>query len=138
MDSRRDAGSKRSSPTTIQAWSGVMGQLHAAAAIYARSFAVIRAEADLTRFSGAMEAVALRVIHACGMVEIAPDLAFTPGAAEAGRDALARGACIFVDASMVEHGIVPTHLPAENEIVCTLHDDHTAPLAVKLGITRSA
>ena len=109
-----------------------------AAAIYDKSFAIIRAEVDMARFPGAMKAVALRIIHACGMVEIAPDLAFSPGAAEIGMAALAKGAALFVDASMVEHGIVPTHLPAGNAVICTLHDARTAPLAAKLGITRSA
>lgn len=107
-------------------------------AIYRESFAIIRREADLSRFAGAMEAVALRVIHACGMPDIAADLAFSPGAAEAGRAALAAGATIFADASMVAHGIIGPHLPAGNEILCTLHDPRTAPLAASLGITRSA
>jgi precorrin-8X/cobalt-precorrin-8 methylmutase len=115
-----------------------MGQERAAAAVYDRSFAIIRAEVDMARFPGAMEPVALRIIHACGMVEIAPDLVFSPGAAEAGCDALAKGAAIFVDSSMVAHGIVPAHLPADNKVICTLHDERTAKLAAKLGITRSA
>jgi len=114
------------------------GYLKNAAAIYDRSFAIIRAEVDMARFPGAMEPVALRVIHACGMVEIASDIVFSPGAAEAGRDALTKGAAIFVDSSMVAHGIVPAHLPAANQIICTLHDERTATLAKAKGITRSA
>jgi len=113
-------------------------QEHDAAAIYRRSFAIIRAEADLSRFAGPMEAVALRVIHACGMPEIAPDLVFSPGAAEAGRAALAKGATILADSSMVAHGIVPTHLPLANKVICTLHDPRTAPRAARLRRTRSA
>ena len=115
-----------------------MAQAKAAAAIYDRSFAIIRAEVDMARFPGAMEPVVLRIIHACGMVEIAPDLVFSPGAAEAGLMALRAGAAIFVDASMVEHGIVPTHLPAANDVICTLHDARTAPLALMKGVTRSS
>ncbi len=107
-------------------------------AIYAKSFAIIRAEADLTRFAGAMEAVALRVIHACGDPSVAADLVFSPGAAEAGAAALARRAAILVDASMVAHGIIPTHLPQNNKVVCTLHDPRTAPRAKRLAMTRSA
>ena len=107
-------------------------------AIYARSFAIIRAEADLARFPGAMESVALRVIHACGDPAIAPDLVFSPGAAEAATAALAARAAILVDAAMVAHGIIPVHLPKANRIVCTLHDPRTAPRAKRLGMTRSA
>ena len=115
-----------------------MGYERDAATIYERSFAIIRAEVDMARFPGAMAPVALRVIHACGMTEIAPDLAFSPGAAEAGKVALAERATVFVDASMVAHGIVPAHLPAANKIVCTLHDARTAPRAKRFHITRSA
>ena len=115
-----------------------MGYERDATAIYERSFAIIRAEADMARFPGAMEPVALRVIHACGMPEIAPDLAFSPGAAEEGAAALANRATIFADSSMVAHGIVPTHLPGNIKIVCTLHDARTAPRAKRFAITRSA
>ena len=113
------------------------GYLKDADAIYAKSFAIIRAEADLARFTGAMEAVALRVIHACGDPGIAADLVFAPGAAEAGSAALARRAPILVDAAMVAHGIIPAHLVG-NRVVCTLHDARTAPRAKRLGMTRSA
>ena len=107
-------------------------------AIYAKSFAIIRAEADLTRFTGAMESVALRVIHACGDPAIAADLVFSPGAAEAGAEALKTRATVLVDASMVAHGIVPVHLPVSNKVVCTLHDPRVAARAKRLGMTRSA
>lgn len=107
-------------------------------AIYARSFAIIRAEADLSAFPGAMEAVALRVIHACGMTDVAADLAFSPGAAEAGRAALAAGKPILVDAEMVAHGIIRRRLPSANAVVCTLGDPRTAPLAGNMETTRSA
>ncbi len=108
------------------------------AAIYARSFAIIRAETDLSRFAGEMEAVALRVIQACGMPEIAADLAFSPGAAEAGSAALAAGKPILVDAQMVAHGIIRARLPAANPVLCFLDDPRTAGLSERLGTTRSA
>ena len=107
-------------------------------AIYRRSFAIIRAETDLNRFSGAMEAVALRVIHASGMPEIAADLAFSPGAAEAGRAALLAGMPVFADARMVADGIIRDRLPAANPVLCHLDDPRTASLAQALATTRSA
>jgi precorrin-8X/cobalt-precorrin-8 methylmutase len=85
-----------------------------------------------------MEPVALRVIHACGDPAIAPDLVFSPGAAELGAAALTKRAAVLVDASMVAHGIVPVHLPVSNKVVCTLHDPRVAPRAKRLGLTRSA
>jgi precorrin-8X/cobalt-precorrin-8 methylmutase len=109
-----------------------------AAAIYRRSFAVIRAEADLKRFSPVEERVAVRVIHACGMVETARDLVFSPSAAEAAREALRAGAPIFCDARMVAEGVTRARLPAKNEVVCTLSDPATPTLAAKLGTTRTA
>ncbi|HEY1720483.1 MAG TPA: precorrin-8X methylmutase [Magnetospirillaceae bacterium] len=114
------------------------GYLKSADAIYAKSFAIIRAEADLSRFAGAMESVALRVIHACGDPAIAADLVFSPGAADEGSEALYRRATVLVDAAMVAHGIVPVHLPRANKVVCMLHDQRTAPRAERLGMTRSA
>jgi precorrin-8X/cobalt-precorrin-8 methylmutase len=107
-------------------------------AIYRRSFAVIRSEADLARFSLLEERVAVRVIHACGMVEAADDLVFSPGAAEAARDALRAGAPIFCDARMVAEGITRARLPANNEVICTLGDASTPALAARLGTTRTA
>jgi precorrin-8X/cobalt-precorrin-8 methylmutase len=112
--------------------------LRDSAAIYQRSFAIIRREADLSRFSGVMEEVAIRVIHACGMPDIVPDLAFSPGAAEAGRTALADGKPIFADGQMVAHGIIRTRLPADNEVLCHLDDRSTVLLAQRLATTRSA
>jgi precorrin-8X/cobalt-precorrin-8 methylmutase len=109
-----------------------------AAAIYRRSFAVIRGEADLERFSPIEERVAVRVIHACGMVEAAADLVFAPGAAAAAREALRAGAPIFCDARMVAEGITRARLPGDNAVICTLSDPSTPELALKLGTTRTA
>ena len=109
-----------------------------AAAIYRRSFAIIRGEADLVRFSRVEERVAVRVVHACGMVETARDLVFSPDAAEAARDALRAGAPIFCDARMVAEGVTRARLPANNDVVCTLSDPSTPELAAKLGTTRTA
>src|SRR5208283_6181469 len=100
-----------------------------------RSFAIIRGEADLKRFSPIEERVAVRVIHACGMVEAAGDLVFSPGAAAAAREALRAGAPIFCDARMVAEGVTRTRLPAMNDVVCTLADPATPALAERLGTT---
>ncbi len=108
------------------------------AAIYERSFATIRAEADLGRFSPDESRIAVRVIHACGMVEIVRDLQFGPGFATAARAALLRGAPILCDSRMVAQGITRARLPAANEIVCTLDDPVTPGLAARIGNTRSA
>ena len=106
--------------------------------IYRRSFAIIRAETDLSRFDAAEERVAVRVVHACGMPDVARDLMFAPGAAAAGIAALVEGAPIFCDAQMVAHGVTRARLPAGNEVVCLLSDPRTAALAARLGTTRSA
>ncbi len=108
------------------------------AAIYERSFAAIRAEADLRRFSPDESRIAVRVIHACGMVEIVRDLQFGPGFAAAARAALLRGAPILCDSRMVAQGITRARLPAANEIVCTLDAPETPGLAARIGNTRSA
>ncbi len=108
------------------------------AAIYARSFAIIRAEADLARFTAAEARIAVRVIHASGRVEVARDLHFGAGFAVAARAALLAGAPVLCDAAMVAHGITRARLPAANEVVCTLHDPAVATLARRLGTTRSA
>lgn len=108
------------------------------AAIYEKSFAMIRAEADLARFTPAEERVAVRIIHACGMVETAPDIVFTPGAVEAAVAALARGAPILCDARMVADGVTRSRLPAGNDVVCTLHDESVPALAQAMATTRSA
>jgi precorrin-8X/cobalt-precorrin-8 methylmutase len=106
--------------------------------IYRRSFATIRAEADLGAIPPDMEKLAVRVIHACGMVDIVSDLAFSPGAGAAGRAALQAGAPILCDARMVAEGITRPRLPANNRVICTLHDDGVPDLARTLGNTRSA
>ncbi|HUO55636.1 MAG TPA: precorrin-8X methylmutase [Rhodoblastus sp.] len=108
------------------------------AEIYQNSFAIIRSEADLVRFGPEEERVAVRVIHACGMVEIASELFFSPGAARAGIAALAQGAPILCDANMVAHGVTRARLPADNEVICTLADPRVPELAKKLGTTRTA
>jgi precorrin-8X/cobalt-precorrin-8 methylmutase len=108
------------------------------AAIYRRSFAIIRREADLERFSPIEERVAVRIIHACGMTEAARDLVFAPGAAEAAERALRAGAPIFCDSRMVAEGVTRARLPASNEVVCTLSDPSTPALAARLGTTRTA
>jgi precorrin-8X/cobalt-precorrin-8 methylmutase len=108
------------------------------AEIYRRSFATIRREADLRRFSPEEERVAVRIIHACGMVEIVDDLAFSAGAAEAGRAALADGAPIICDSQMVAHGVTRRRLPCGNEVICTLAAPAVEQLARELGTTRTA
>lgn len=108
------------------------------AEIYRRSFAMIRAEADLARFTLEEERVAVRIIHACGMVEAASDIFFSAGAAKAGIAALEAGAPILCDANMVAHGVTRARLPAKNEVICTLTDPSIAALAEKLGTTRTA
>ena len=108
------------------------------AAIYRQSFAIIREEADLAGLSPIEERVAVRVIHACGMVEVAHDLFFAPGAVEAAKQALQDGAPIFCDSRMVAEGVTRARLPAGNEVVCTLRDPATPALAAKLGATRTA
>jgi precorrin-8X/cobalt-precorrin-8 methylmutase len=108
------------------------------AEIYRRSFATIRAEADLARFSRAEELVAVRMIHACGMVEIAADLVFAQGAVAQARQALRQGAPILCDSKMLARGIIAARLPCANEVICTLDAPSTPSLAAKLGTTRSA
>jgi precorrin-8X/cobalt-precorrin-8 methylmutase len=108
------------------------------AEIYRQSFAIIRREADLARFSGPEERVAVRIIHACGMVDAAADIRFTPGAALAAISALERGAPVLCDARMVAEGVTRARLPAGNEVICTLGDPGVPALAARLGTTRSA
>ena len=107
-------------------------------AIYERSFAIIRAEADLSRFSAEEADVAVRMIHACGAVEAAPHIVFGGNLVAAARGALAAGAPIFCDAEMVAHGVTRARLPARNDVICTLNDPRVPDLAKKLGTTRSA
>ena len=108
------------------------------AAIYAASFATIRAEADLSAYTPGEAQVAVRVIHACGMTDIVSDLRFAPGFVAAARAALQAGAPVLCDSQMVAHGITRARLPAGNDVVCTLSDPETAALAARLGTTRSA
>jgi precorrin-8X/cobalt-precorrin-8 methylmutase len=108
------------------------------ATIYERSFAIIRAEADLSGFSPEEAEIAVRMIHACGQVEAARSIEFGPGLVAAARGALKGGAPILCDAEMVAHGITRARLPAKNEVICTLRDPRVPELAAKLGTTRSA
>jgi precorrin-8X/cobalt-precorrin-8 methylmutase len=108
------------------------------AAIYRQSFSTIRAEADLAQFPEVEALVAVRIIHACGMTEIARDLHFAPGFTKAARVALLAGKPIFCDSQMVAHGITHARLPAGNEVVCTLDASETPALAARLATTRSA
>ncbi len=118
--------------------SGGLSYIRDGAEIYRRSFAIIRAEAKLDRFSAEEERVAVRIIHACGMVEIAADILFSPGAAKAGIAALAAGAPVLCDASMVADGVTRARLPAANEVVCTLRDGRVPGLAAAMATTRTA
>ena len=107
-------------------------------AIYLRSFATIRAEADLARFTAEEEVVVVRMIHAAGMVGLEAFAKFTPGMAIAARAALEAGAPILCDVRMVSEGITRTRLPADNAVICTLQDARVADLAKAMGNTRSA
>jgi precorrin-8X/cobalt-precorrin-8 methylmutase len=107
-------------------------------AIYRQSFAIIRAEADLTRFSDAEELAVVRMIHATGMVGLEAHVRFTDGMADAARTALEAGAPILCDVRMVSEGITRTRLPAGNAIICTLQDPSVRDLAQRTGTTRSA
>jgi precorrin-8X/cobalt-precorrin-8 methylmutase len=107
-------------------------------AIYERSFAIIRTEADLSRFSAEEADVAVRMIHACGQVDVAQHIVFGGNLVGAARDALTKGAPVFCDSEMVAHGVTRARLPAKNDIICTLNDPRTATLAQKNATTRSA
>lgn len=108
------------------------------AAIYERSFAIIRAEADLSRFSQEEEDIAVRMIHACGLVEAARHFVFGPGFVAAARQALQNGAPILCDAEMVARGVTVARFPQENEVICTLRDPRVPEIAARIGNTRSA
>ena len=108
------------------------------AAIYRQSFAMIRAEADLARFDAEEEPVAVRMIHAAGLVALAKDIRFSPGFARTARAALRAGAPILCDARMVTEGITRARLPADNAVICTLHTPETVTLAREMATTRSA
>jgi precorrin-8X/cobalt-precorrin-8 methylmutase len=106
--------------------------------IYRKSFAIIRAEADLAQLSDDLAPVAVRLIHACGMTDIVSDLAASPNAVRVGRDVLRAGAPILCDSQMVANGITRQRLPAHNEIICTLHHPEIAEMSRRLHNTRSA
>ena len=108
------------------------------AEIYRNSFAIIRAEADLSRFEAMEEKVAVRIIHACGMTDIVGDIEMSPTFAASARAALLGGAPILCDAKMVAHGITRSRLPKGNNVICTLDDPAVARLAAEVGNTRSA
>ena len=108
------------------------------AAIYRQSFAIIRAEADLSRFTTDEADIAVRMIHACGQVDVAQHIVFGGNVVAAARNALIAGAPILCDAEMVAHGITRARLPARNEVICTLNDSRTPEIAAKLKTTRSA
>ncbi|MFJ8696770.1 precorrin-8X methylmutase [Streptomyces roseolilacinus] len=108
------------------------------AEIYRQSFATIRAEADLAGLPADVSQVAVRMIHACGMVDLVRDLAYTPEVVSRARAALRSGAPILCDAQMVASGVTRKRLPADNEVVCTLSDPSVPGLAAELGTTRSA
>ncbi|MGQ0844838.1 MAG: precorrin-8X methylmutase [Sporichthyaceae bacterium] len=106
--------------------------------IYRRSFATIRAEADLDRLPEDVAGVAVRMIHSCGMVDLVDDLGYSAGVVRAARAALRAGAPILCDATMVASGITRRRLPADNEILCLLNDPRVPDLARSMGNTRSA
>ena len=108
------------------------------AAIYAESFATVEREARLDRFPDGLRPLVTRVIHACGMVEVADRLAYSPDAGEAGRTALLAGAPVICDCEMVAAGIIRSRLPAGNEVLVTLNEPGIPELAQRLGTTRSA
>ena len=108
------------------------------AEIYRRSFATIRAEAELAGLPPEVEPVAVRMIHSCGMVDLIKDLAFSHDVVARARGALRGGAPVLCDAAMVASGVTRRRLPADNEIVCTLRDPRVPGLAASLGTTRSA
>ncbi len=108
------------------------------AAIYLQSFATIRAEADLARFTPEEEVVVVRMIHAAGMVGLEKHVRFSPGMAIVARAALEAGAPILCDARMVSEGITRPRLPKDNAVICTLHDPRVPDMAKDMGTTRSA
>ena len=108
------------------------------AEIYKRSFETVRAETDVAGLSADEGTLAVRLVHACGMPVIVKDLVFGPGAIEAGRTALGEGAAILTDVEMVRHGIIRARLPAENPVLCTLHDAGVKERAAEERTTRSA
>src|SRR5579859_4384648 len=112
--------------------------VHDGADIYRRSFAIIRAEADLARLPPATHDLVVRMIHACGMVDLAADVRCTPGVVAIARAALESGCPILADSQMVAQGITRSRLPAHNRVLCTLGEPGVGALAERLGTTRSA
>ncbi|GLW99125.1 precorrin-8X methylmutase [Microtetraspora sp. NBRC 16547] len=108
------------------------------AEIYRRSFATIRTETDLSGMPPGVAQVAVRMVHACGMVDLVNDLAWSPGVVTAAREALRNGAPVLCDAMMVASGVTRRRLPADNEVLCMLGDPRVPELAERLGTTRSA
>src|SRR3954447_978438 len=115
-----------------------MGYEKDGAEIYRQSFATIRAEASLDRFPEGLDRVVVRMIHACGMVDLVQDIAFSPGLYDAAFNALQDGAPILCDAQMVASGVTRARLPKDNDVICTLRDPRVPELAAHLGTTRSA
>ena len=108
------------------------------AEIYRRSFAIIRSEADLAGLEPVLERTVVRMIHACGMVDLTSDVVSSPRFASAAEAALQAGAPILCDTNMVASGVTRSRLPAGNEVICTLGDPAVAALATELGTTRTA
>jgi precorrin-8X/cobalt-precorrin-8 methylmutase len=111
---------------------------HDGAAIYRQSFATIRAEADLSGLPADVARVAVRMIHACGQVDLVEDVAHSPDVVTRAREALHAGAPVLCDAQMVASGVTRRRLPKDNDVVCTLNDPRTPELAQRLGTTRTA
>jgi len=111
---------------------------HDGAEIYRQSFATIRAEADLSGLPDDVAQVAVRMVHACGQVDLVADVGFSPDVVRHGRKALESGAPVLCDSQMVASGVTRKRLPAFNEVVCTLNDPRTPDLARDLGTTRTA
>ena len=115
-----------------------MSYLKDPAAIYERSFAMVRDEADLSGLPPALEPVAVRLMHACGMTDLVADLRFDDGVADAAVSALSNGCTIFADCEMAARAIIGSALPPDCEVVCTLNRDSVPGLAKVQGTTRSA
>jgi precorrin-8X/cobalt-precorrin-8 methylmutase len=111
---------------------------HDGAAIYRQSFATIRAEADLSGLPEDVAAVTVRMIHACGQVDLAADVGYSPAVVARAREALHAGAPVLCDAQMVAAGVTRRRLPKDNDVLCTLNDPRTPGLAAELGTTRTA
>lgn len=125
----------RPAPQTAHPWGDYERD---GAAIYAQSFATIRAETDLTEFPPDLATVVVRMIHACGQTDLGADVAASADVVTAARTALTAGAPIYCDAHMVAEGVTRRRLPSDNPVRCTLRDDRTPTLAAQLRTTRSA